>query len=693
MLQKAHLKNFVKFKDIQTLDFAKNESPNIFVGENGSGKSAVLEGFRRCLTSERNTTRSSVHNTEELAFFVCEYDTSKCSDPDLRKSECMFTGVIIENTKTYYKFISTSCELLIDKYHELNFFHTKDEAFADRVFKDLRKNGQSFVDTITKQRDYIVCKKNLEDIEELNKCAQQNSEVEKRLKSLEKYVAMTFPLRSIGPLQWSKSDRITDARRKDNYREASRRAEIIRYFLEKQQEFHPDPDKETEFDFDKEETIFSELIGREDIIFKLSSSSSKEERSIIVKSTETEPPGEEFALLKTPEGILEAKHFSILMSSKFQTVIFEEPDRGMHPQMVDRLLAIILKETNKKRVILTSHNTCFVNPLTIPRLFIFKRIIPKENKKKKDHTPKITKDYSMIIPGNKIGMINIPREPQNRQLTPSMKTLRTLTRDHLADLIFAKRILFCEGDSDFLFLTELKAKILKASPEISSVLSLIKNKGDIAPLRDTLQKICVSIQIISINGWENAELMHNLCENLKLEDHFFVCDKDAFIDERNSKMKNDNDWLKQSYPSYTEIKKSFNPDSWGKVREKLKNECHCFVWQDGTIEDMLISLLVSKRKKTKTEEESLEEVVRWLESSKVVNELKNLFVNLPITQWKEKQEGAKKIKIPKGDKLFLQFEVTQECIAKSTEIILQVCDNETDDLVQFISFLVNIESS
>ena len=43
--------------------------------------------------------------------------------------------------------------------------------------------------------------------------------------------------------------------------------------------------------------------------------------------------------------------------------------------------------------------------------------------------------------------------------------------------IFAKRILFCEGDSDFLFLTALKEFIMKRSQGIQQVLQLIHERN------------------------------------------------------------------------------------------------------------------------------------------------------------------------------------------------------------------------
>ena len=73
MLRGVFLENFVEFKNKQTIEFKENESPAIFVGENGSGKFSLLEGIRRWLASSRSTTRSSVYDEHRPSYFVYKY--------------------------------------------------------------------------------------------------------------------------------------------------------------------------------------------------------------------------------------------------------------------------------------------------------------------------------------------------------------------------------------------------------------------------------------------------------------------------------------------------------------------------------------------------------------------------------------------------------------------------------------------
>lgn len=47
----------------------------------------------------------------------------------------------------------------------------------------------------------------------------------------------------------------------------------------------------------------------------------------------------------TSVGIVEAKQFSLLMAEEqFQTICLEEPDRGMHPQMIERMKIQLYRE-------------------------------------------------------------------------------------------------------------------------------------------------------------------------------------------------------------------------------------------------------------------------------------------------------------------------------------------------------------
>lgn len=654
MLRSIILENFVGFKTKQCIKFPENESPSIFVGENGSGKSSLLEGIRRCLPSARSTTRSSSYDGNFSSYFVCQYDTSKCTEPDLSKKDTlMFTGILTMPDQTYYKFISTESELIIDKHKADSVFQLQsvDQSDAKNVFikfkqlsSDRKENDHSTPET------FIATNRCFSQI-----IASEESTLEQRLKLLENYVVMTFPLRSIGPLQWSKSDKIAADQRGNNYSQASQRAEIITYFLK---------NEKYEFDIDKEKAYFRGLTGH-DIEFELA----EDKKHITVKSTETNLPGDEYALLKTPEGILEAKHFSVLMSSKqFLTLILEEPDRGMHPQMINRMLSIIGKEKKNKKIVLTTHNPCFIRSTEISRLTVFKRIKTGDN----------GKDQTETLSGLKICMIAKPQS--------GMKRLRILTQDHLSDLIFAKRVLFCEGDSEFLFLTALKEHIMTPSKGILKVLKLIHEGATDKQLdahTEKLQNSILSLQISTMKGWHNASLMQQVSNVLKL-DHAFLFDKDVIID-KDGKLRS-HAWM----TGYESIQKRFTEamedKSWGEVRRDLRG-MKIFVWRDGTIENMLISLLRNETKHRPLKSRRDDSEISWNEKSALIQQLEKQNVCLPIGKWKEKRPEYKEFSDTAAAKLFIDSRVKQENITECVEIFLKACDDQYDDLVQFVDFL------
>ena len=70
------------------------------------------------------------------------------------------------------------------------------------------------------------------------------------LSYLSRSFASVLPMRGIGPLQWTESDRVNDMRKKENYDQAYANAEILRYYL----------DDEGEINRDEEQRIFETIV-------------------------------------------------------------------------------------------------------------------------------------------------------------------------------------------------------------------------------------------------------------------------------------------------------------------------------------------------------------------------------------------------------------------------------------------------
>ncbi|XP_053400590.1 retron Vc95 probable ATPase-like [Mercenaria mercenaria] len=551
MLRSVCFKNFVHFKEKQFLDF-QGAGPFIFIGENGAGKSSVLEGIRRCLHTELSTSVSSSFENDKLSYFICIFETEPMkkendagslkkendADPlkkkgtDPLKKEYVICGVVVipkswEDMTLRYKFAMYYPERNKPMQKHLLCVNTKDGRIHVHAFKT--PGSKENVDS--KQKFIKAIFENTPDIDECIETfllseldpARPIEETENEdgpLDLLTNRIVFTFPLRSIGPLQWSESERIRHDKREENYAEAERRCEIIKSFLM--------DENQTRFDRTKEGQIFKALTKSEAYSFGLSDDSSNSDRQLLLN-------GSTFALLKAPEGILEAKAFSILMSGKqYKTIILEEPDRGMHPQFIERMVHLIKQYESEKRVILTTHNTAFISPWTLSDCFVFRQ----------------NYNECCIVSGKAIAMDT--KKPKKQRIF--MKKLRLLTSDHLSDILFAKKVLFCEGDSDFLFITELKQQIL--SGDAKTICIFKGDTFDYMKLEDSL----VELTIVKLNGKGNTKLCQSVSKEIKL-DAFFLLDKET-----------------------------------GGKGEKFGDDTNVFIWKYGDIEDMVIKMCMSNVK-------------------------------------------------------------------------------------------------
>ncbi|XP_045204118.2 uncharacterized protein LOC123557015 [Mercenaria mercenaria] len=673
MLRSVCFENFVKFEGYQVLDFY-DDGHVTFIGENGSGKSSVLEGIRRCLKAELSTSVSSLPNTNQMSYFICNFDDGATEDkhvicgivviPEHEKKYdkdetengrfmwfmMYLWGFIVhcwmwltnslnkdkQMVKTFYKFVmkksgpmhvnlmrvtwSTDDDCRI-KSVDLN------DITSDR-FADKRKR---FIDAVTKQasagkdiKKYLGAVFRRNNVLEIKpKQKEQCNDCQKLLETLSTKIVFTFPLRSIGPLQWSESPRIHPNQRKNNYMEAEKRCEIIKCYLE-------DSD-ETKFDKDTERDIFKMITQSDDYTFEL-------------VDGKIDLPKRKYALLKTPEGILEAKIFSILMSGKqYRTIILEEPDRGMHPQYIDRMMQVISK--HKKRVILTTHHTSLITPWSLSNCFVFKR----------------RQEYCHIISGRSI----VDAQTNN----VNMKTLRLLTSDHVSDILFAKKVLFFEGDSELLFLTEFRRQIL--ADELEHLNIFQNDKESYSKLKASLSELT----LVKMNGKGNMTLCHDVCSKDKLKlGHLIIVDRDANEEELKqtqtnldvngdkggAKVHNSGSKLRTKSKDKCEGKEDFEknqrkPDWSAKRKEQLKAR-NVFFWLNGDIEDMLIEM----------------------SSEKLLNDLRKQNVYLKVKR--NGKKGRSK------EKLFLHQSVTTKNVTESVKLIFEHCRIQ-HDLFQLITYL------
>lgn len=526
MLKVIVFKNFVHFKDktFISLDVSKNRQAgdlnvggnpttghtflNIFVGANFSGKSTVLELIRRCMTEEINASVTSSCDDNLVAYAFCKFDM----DPD----QNTISGIIKDpNTNKVFKIIFSSEMLYVIVFSNCNpelrdFYRCKLQEDAEilAIFKE-EDDDKSVNQLLQKIKD--ECKENNEVSEE---CTASEWKY-----ITDKYVT-TFPLRGIGSLQWSKSEKIAKEHKEKNYSAAYERAEIISKLLSKEEKKFIDADEETR--------IFKYLTDPEDFEFE------KDNEAITVKHNKKKIP-----LLKISEGIFEAKSMSLLLAhSKFKTICLEDPDRGMHPQMIERLRTVLYRIGFKKTIIVVTHSPYFIDSTTIDNTHMFFR----------------TKDELSVC-----SVLNIGQSKELSKVT-DIEIKRTV--------LFATRVLLVEGATD----REVVQGILTENKES----------------KEDSTKFYMSIhQIISVGGKNNAARVQRFCNYINLP-CLSLLDLDAAVKFEIEPLKNftgfDDNLLETYQNTLVKTKKEF----W-QFLEKLESQLNVFIWKDGALEDAILS--------------------------------------------------------------------------------------------------------
>lgn len=494
---------------------------NIFVGANFCGKSTALELIRRCMTKEINVSETNLFDEYSIAYAFCKFHlhpyeeilsgiVKKTGDEELYKvimyiEETEWCLKFLDNRETTYK-----CHLQESDQKVIQLMFEKHEDIDDELLRLLDKIK------FEKRRENIV-----------TDTSQPN------WKSIEdKYIA-TFPLRGIGSVQWTKSKKIGD--RDNNYKTACVRAEVISTLLS---ESH-----KSDIDEEREQKIFKFITYPEEFEFKLS-----KEGEVDVKHESSSNH-----LLKISEGILEAKLTSLLLAHKgIQTLCLEEPDRGMHPQMIERLKKELYRNAHKKTIIVVTHSPYFIDTYTINKTHVFFR-------KKADR--------SYVCSVRNAGRSN------DLSRVSDIETLRSL--------LFATKVLLVEGASD----REVVQGILTQHRLLI--------EGDSSG--DDFTNIS-TYQIITIGGCENAGKVRKFCNFINLP---CLClldrDKplkvtDGIITDiwgiKDQVLKKD---LKDRYVD-KELQLFLSCDEdFETFLEALKSKEKIFIWKCGDLEDAILS--------------------------------------------------------------------------------------------------------
>lgn len=557
MLRRMVQHNFVHFKDRIAFDFSKTgNGPSIFVGGNSKGKTAALELIRRCMDSKLNSSLTNRFNPDKKAYVFCEFHI------EINQYGCtVITGMIVDNKENRSpeyeegrerREIQEEDEEYEDwaemetgttMFHKVIMFTYKNVVkFCSKTYTekhdgsifDFRKNVKLETDLIRGILDEEghLCRdidESFDDdfvgrVVEQIKLRQRKNQTYNLYPKLwaqleEKFVGV-LPTRGLGTIQWTKSQYIDYRFKSMNYEGTCAHAEIITELL--------DSDA---IDQEKEQEIFRFLTSPNQIVFRKKRSSTTGSTQIVV-----EHDGNEFPLLKTSVGVIEAKQFSLIMAHKsFQTICLEEPDRGMHPHMIERMKDVLHCESSRKTVIIVTHNPYLLDSMSLEKVFIFFKL-----------------DNATCV----------------RNIIECERVRKIIEIEDLKRILFSSHVIFVEGKSDKTVLQSIFRHTF-ATPDMSM---------------DEKDKF-LSYEIISMGGKDSRDKVADFCRSINIK-YCFLLDRDAYI-------KMNKDGISGKVP-YLDLKFSkisdFLENEFEALSERLAKKENTFIWMHGDLEDFLLSV-------------------------------------------------------------------------------------------------------
>lgn len=550
------LENFVHFTERSKLDFSNTKyGPNIFVGANSTGKTSVLELIRRCMDIKLNSSLTNRCDENKTAYVFCEFENASG-----KYGPTVISGVIVdrehednvdddeedeewvENVKkdkqdtVFHKVIIYFYKKKI-KFCCKTYLKTPDGRIVDlrknvRLGKDLldlswfsaeinkRPTDHHEVSSGIKHRFNIAFAESISN--EIRKLQRENktyNQCPKVWGELEDTFVGVLSMRGLGIFQWTKSQLIDDEFKSTNYEGTCTQAEIIAELMESE-----DIDKE------REHKIFNFLTSGNEFHFV-----KKSKTEIVVKKS-----GKEFALLKTSVGIVEAKQFSLLMAhDKLQTICLEEPDRGMHPQMIERMKEVLHYESRNKTIIVVTHSPSLVDSTSLKNTFFFSR---RENVAK---------------------VVNIYDKLENNVY------LKMLVSTEFKTILFSSNVLFVEGQTDKIVLEAIFRKVKDLSKSFDENFSILSH------------------EICSMGGKGRAKKIQRFCNALNIKFRL-VLDRDAKF-----KTESDIKAILRSLKGEKEPKScsisDFLENEFDEFSQYLAKEENVFIWKDGELEDFILS--------------------------------------------------------------------------------------------------------
>lgn len=577
MLRGMVLKNFVNFKEKYLFDFSKiGNGPYIFVGASSTGKTAALELIRRCMGDKLNSSLTNRCNPNEISYVFCEFYTDipeygstvitgiivEKTDNERKEQDCAIGGEQIDSkgeTKTMFHKIIIYSKEGKKHFYSKRYLEKEDGSIVDdnkvvKLSQDLLKGKlKNKIQQQTKKCYQIRIAELVDDSfasEVLRKIemtepvtvkdSDGNPDSELWVEMQKRFVGV-LSMRGIGAFQWTKSDFIDDDNKSTNYDTACSQAEIVTTLIgdslvndEKEARILNVLTAPTKFHFRRNPKCDVKHANRE-LVSKVSSAEVKKEKKQLVQIfVRRDDDAHEFPLLKTSVGVIEAKQFSLIMAHEsYETICLEEPDRGMHPQMIERMKEVLYEESKKKTVIVVKHNPYFLDARSIENTFIFF----------KDKVCASVKNIGDLLKSN-----------------PVRKFIEI---EDLKRILFSSHVLFVEGKSDKIVLQTLIRHVFTTSDDKSEYFNY---------------------EIIPMGGNTIKEKIANFCECINIK-YGFILDRDAY-------MKTENGIVEiVDYPAYQlrDNSLSYFRREFKKLSGELEREKKTFIWKDGNLEDFLLS--------------------------------------------------------------------------------------------------------
>ena len=504
MLQSMVFRNVGLFKDTNVIQF-RNDTWHgclgVLVGINGSGKSMANECIRRCLHSDMSHSKSTIPDPTTPSYILCKFEL----DPilvknlldladndiicDISKNVCLdtqitcATGVFVKDSESKFLELSVAenrCNLLlIRKENASNIcYYYKGNSNRQNIINSIIEN-----ENIRNDQNKAECDQNL--LESLELCLKTNATntgiteyefnmIYNQLFGLE-YGSVTFvyPMRGIGAAMGSHADQMKRDHFSANYENAVQNAKMMIKYWKLMKNC---ADIEVRYN-----RIINTLIPN--CRYTLSIIKDKEKEILIMEDLDNPTTGN-VHILKTPDGIFEALLFSLCLATRKQsyiTICYDEPSRCMHEQLVDNMYCYITELVKKHKVclVIPTHSPCFITEETWKNITYFQRRCS------------VLKCQTL----------------QNDLF--SINQLRFFSQEHIKTLMFAKKILMVEGETDKIFVQKLLA-YLKCGTHLSKFSAEQQNQ---------IINNCVrygNIKVVYVNGKRNMEKVSKLCHSLQI---------------------------------------------------------------------------------------------------------------------------------------------------------------------------------